>query len=118
MNYRATKIRLTCDERTVREWASYMLDNNDEVVLALRNEGVRHEMWFMGRDSSLFVIGVMDVDDAAASRAVAAKSRLNVDEVHRRFKRHWERGGLETLSIDPACIPSFGGCELLFEARS
>jgi hypothetical protein len=86
MNYRATKVRLTCDERTVREWTSYMLDHLDEVSLALRNEGVRHEMWFMGRDSSLFVIGVMDVDDIAASRAAAAKSELSVDEVHKRFK--------------------------------
>jgi hypothetical protein len=83
MNYQATKIRLTCDEGTVRAWSAYMLDHIDEVSLALRNESVRHEMWFMGRDPSLFVIGIMDVDDAAASQAIAARSWLGVDEVHK-----------------------------------
>lgn len=63
MNYRATKIGLTCGEPIVRAWASYMMEHLDEVVTALRNENVRHEMWLMGRDTSLYVIGVMDVDD-------------------------------------------------------
>lgn len=27
-----------------------MLDHLDDVSISLRNEGVRHEMWFMGRD--------------------------------------------------------------------
>lgn len=98
MNYRATKIRLTCDERTVREWASYMLDHLDEVSVALHNEGVRH--------------------DIAASRAAAAKSELSIDVAHRRFKRHWDRKSMETLRIDPTAIPHFEGCELLFEART
>jgi Family of unknown function (DUF6176) len=88
MNYRATKIRVTCDEEVVREWASHMLAHIDEVSLALRNEGARHEMWFMGKDSSLFIIGVMDVESLAASQAIAAKSQLSVDEIHRRFKDH------------------------------
>ncbi|GLS35047.1 hypothetical protein GCM10010869_06350 [Mesorhizobium tianshanense] len=108
---------MTCDEKTVREWTSYMRDHGDEVSLALRNEGVRHEMWFMGHDSSLFVIGVMDVDDIAASRAVAAKSELSVDEVHRRFKRSWDARSIEALCIDRASAPHFKECELLFEAR-
>jgi hypothetical protein len=118
MNYQATKIRLTCNERTIREWSAYMLDHIDEVSLALCNEGVRHEMWFMGRDTSLFLIGVMDVDDAAASRAIAARSQLGVDEAHRRFKRHWDKRSLQKLSIDRGRIPAFDDCELLFEARS
>ncbi|PSJ61559.1 DUF6176 family protein [Pseudaminobacter soli (ex Li et al. 2025)] len=117
MNYRATKIRVTCDEEVVREWASYMLAHIDEVSLALRNEGVRHEMWFMSRDSSLFIIGVMDVESLAASKAIAANSRLSVDERHRRFKDFWDRSSFETLPIDPAKAPSFEACELLLEAR-
>ncbi|WP_366511795.1 hypothetical protein, partial [Mesorhizobium sp.] len=74
-----------------------MRDHRDEVSLALCNEGVRHEMWFLRRDSSLFVIGVMDVDDIAASRAVTVKSQLSVDEVHRRFKRCWDPRSIETI---------------------
>ena len=118
MNYRATKIRVICDEETVREWAAYMRAHIDEASMALRNEGVRHEMWFMGRDPSLFVIGVMDVDDVAASRQVAVKSRLSVDEVHRGFKAFWDKDSLQTLAVDRTEVPRFEDCELLFEVRS
>jgi hypothetical protein len=34
-----------------------MLDHIEEVALSFRNEDVRHEMWFIGQDSSLFMIG-------------------------------------------------------------
>jgi hypothetical protein len=116
MNYLATKIRVTCDETTVRAWAAYMIEHLEEVSAALRNENVRHEMWFMGRDCSLFIVGVMDVDDHAASQAVAAKSGLSVDEVHKNFKAHWDKDSAERLSIDPARIPRLDDCEFLFEA--
>lgn len=118
MKYRATKIPILCDEKVVRQWADYMCDHLDEVSISLRNEGVRHEMWFMGKGSSLFLIGVMDVDDIAASRAVAAQSGLSVDDVHRRFKAHWDKRSIETLSIEPSGTPNFPECELLFEAWS
>lgn len=118
MNYRATKIGLTCDEPTVRAWANYMVEHLEEISVALRNENVRHEMWFMGRDASLYIIGVMDVDDHHASQEAAAISNLEVDAVHRNFKAFWDRGRIEVLSINPAVIPQFDECELLFEARS
>ena len=70
MNYRATKVPPVCGEGVVREWASYMIDHIDEASLALRNEGVRHEVWFLGRGSRLSVLGVMEVDDLAHSRPV------------------------------------------------
>ncbi|ESZ11016.1 DUF6176 family protein [Mesorhizobium sp. M0923] len=119
MNYEAKKIRLTCGENIVRKWAAFMLAHLDEVSSALRQEGVRHEMWFMGVDgTSLFIIGVMDVDDKAASVAVSEKSHLSVDNVHRQFKAHWDRSTIEDLKVDPLHAPTFGDCELLFEARA
>lgn len=118
MSYQATKIRLTCDELIVRAWASFMKEHLDEVSAALRSENVRHEMWFLGRDTSLYVIGVMDVDDHRASQKIAAYSRLKVDEVHREFKKFWDRGSVLRLSINPATAPDFEECELLFEAHS
>ncbi len=118
MNYRAMKIGLTCDEPIVRAWASFMKQHLDEVSAALRNENVRHEMWFMGRDAALYVIGVMDVDDHHASQRVSAKSCLQVDTVHREFKKFWDRDRAELLPINPAEPPHFNDCELLFEARS
>lgn len=119
MNYEARKIRLTCRENIVREWAMFMLAHLDEVSLALRQEGVRHEMWFMGTDdASLFVIGVMDVDDKAASVAVTEKSHLSVDIAHRQFKAHWDRSSIENLKVERFHAPTFPDCELLFEAHA
>ncbi|WP_152027249.1 DUF6176 family protein [Brucella pituitosa] len=119
MNYEAKKIRLTCGEKAVREWASFMLAHLNEVSSALQQEGVRHELWYIGSDDvSLFIIGVMDVDDKAASVAVSQKSQLSVDAIHRQFKVHWDRSSIEELKIERLRVPSFEGCELLFEARA
>ncbi|MCO5132653.1 MAG: DUF6176 family protein [Xanthobacteraceae bacterium] len=119
MNYQAKRIRLTCNETTVRDWAAFMLAHLDEMSVALRQEGVRHEMWFMGADEiSLYVIGVMDVDDKAASVAASEKSELSVDAVHRRFKAHWDRTRVEDIKVESRHPPTFDGCELLFEARA
>lgn len=112
------KIGLTCDEPRVRAWASFMKQHLDEVSEALRNENVRHEMWFMGRDAALYVIGVMDVDDHSGSQHVSAKSNLQVDAVHREFKKFWDKERVELVPIDPARPPQFKDCDLLFEAYS
>jgi hypothetical protein len=76
-------------------------------------------MWFMGADdTSLFVIGVMDVDDKAVSVADSEKSYLSVNAVHRQFKAHWDRSRIEYLKIDPLHTPDFDDCDLLFEASA
>lgn len=95
-----------------------MKEHPDEVSATLRNENVRHEMWFMSRDAALYVIGVMDVDDHRASQDVAARSNLGVDAVHREFKKFWDRERVELLPINPATPPQFNDCEFLFEAHS
>lgn len=112
------KIGLTCDESIVRAWAGFMKQHIDEVSAALRNENVRHEMWFMGKDADLYIIGVMDVEDHRASQQVAAKSSLDVDAVHREFKKFWDKEKAELLPINSAEPPNFDDCELLFEARN
>lgn len=116
-NYHATKIPLLCNEDTVRQWAGYMLQHLDEVASALRVEGVRHEMWLLGKDDALFVIGVMDVDEVTNAAVVPQKSRFGVDEVHKRFKAHWDSERAHRLAIDTTEEPTFPECELLFEAR-
>lgn len=75
-------------------------------------------MWFSGRDGEgLFVIGVMDVDDAPRSAQVANASTLSVDAVHREFKKHWDRARVSDLGVSPKAIPSLEDCTLLFEAH-
>jgi hypothetical protein len=119
MNYSARKIYLTCDEEPLLAWAAFMRGHLEEVVQSLRQERVRHEMWFSGRDQDgLFVIGVMDVDDHQTSAAVANASALEVDRVHREFKKHWDRARTCDLKIAPEEPPMFAGSTLLFEARS
>lgn len=118
MGYGAKKIYLTCDRTVVRGWSDYMTTHADEVSQSLAQEGVRHELWYLGEDAGgLFVIGVMDVDDAAAAARVAGSSTLSVDAVHREFKRSWDRTRVEELPIDPTREPSFAEHELLIDAR-
>ena len=118
MNYSAHKIPLTCDEPVVREWAAYMAAHADEVSQSLAQEGVRHELWVMGRDAEgLFLIGVTDVVDRKASWKAAQASTLSVDAVHRVFKQHWDRARNHDLPIDPACAPEFPDCETLIDAK-
>lgn len=118
MNYQAKKIFLTCSENTVREWAAFMNRHKNEVAQSLLQEGVRHEMWLMGRNQNqLYIIGVMDVDDRTASSKIAKQSMLSVDKVHREFKTHWDRSKMEDLKIDPLRPPNFAECELLIDVR-
>jgi len=117
MRYQATKIPVRCSRQTVQAWANYMITHADEVTSALRQEGVRHELWFLGQDdASLYVIGVMDVDDKAASVAISNRSTLSVDRVHRRFKKTWDRTAAQRVPADPLTVPEFPDCVLLFEA--
>ncbi|MEQ9448581.1 MAG: DUF6176 family protein [Rhodospirillaceae bacterium] len=118
MNYSARKIYLTCDERTLQEWASFMRAHMDDVAESLRQERVRHELWFSGKDSGgLFVIGVMDVDDQQDASNIAQDSISEVDLAHKEFKKHWDRTKSTALAISPTRAPTFEGCTLLFEAR-
>ena len=118
MNYSARKIYLTCDEHPLNEWAAFMRAHLDQVAESLRDEKVRHEMWFSGRDEGgLFVIGVMDVDDHQASNTVTTASTLEVDQVHRAFKKHWDRARAQDLDIAKTHAPIFEHCALLFEAK-
>lgn len=117
MSYRAVKIPLSCDEMRVRRWSDYMLMHMHEVFEALRQEGVRHEAWYLCRGEPLCVIGIMDVVDASLSRSVASNSTLSVDQVHRDFKRHWVRSGITMVPLDPANNQPVAACELHFEAR-
>jgi hypothetical protein len=118
MNYAARKIYLTCDRDTLNEWAAYMRDHIEEVALSLRNEGVRHEMWFSGEDrAGLYVVGVMDTDDQQTSARIAGMSCLEVDRVHREFKTHWDRSKIQELDIASDRAPTFDDCILLFDVE-
>jgi hypothetical protein len=100
MNYSAKKIYVTCGWKEVHEWAAYMQSHMDEVSQSLSQEQVRHEAWYAGQDDGgLYVIGVMDVDDQKASAAIAARSSLTIDQVHRHFKGHWDRSRIRDLQI-------------------
>lgn len=118
MAYRAVKIPLSCNLATVHRWADYMRAHMDEVAASLRQEGVRHEAWYLGTEQPLFVIGVMDVADMAKASQAAETSSLSVDQAHRDFKRHWIRAGITPVTYQPDADDPFPGYTLLFEARS
>lgn len=118
MRYRAKKIYLSCDEQTVHAWSSYIRAHIDEAVRSLEAENIRHEMWFLGRDTGgLFLIGAADADDHERAAAAFARSELSVDAVHRAFKENWDRGRSMKLAVDPEREPRFDNCELLLDIR-
>ena len=118
MNYSAKKIYVTCGRKEVGEWAAYMRAHAGEVRQSLCQELVRHEAWYLGEDKDgLYLIGVMDVDDQRASAAIAATSSLSIDQVHREFKRYWDRARVTRLNIPADQIPTFDTCKVLLDVR-
>ncbi len=116
---KAKKIYLTCNEAEVSAWAGYLNAHAGEVEQSLRQEGVRREMWFSGRDEGgLFVIGIMDADDAAHSARVAASSALSVDTVHRAFKTHWDRTRISDFELPSPFSGNLENCDCLMDASA
>ncbi|HVJ55559.1 MAG TPA: DUF6176 family protein [Aliidongia sp.] len=116
MNYSARKTYVTCDRPTIDRWSDYLNGHLDEGRLSLSQEGVRHELWWVGQDDGgLFLIGAMDLDDYEKALAVFRASTLSVDQVHREFMKHW--GPRVEIEIDRAAAPRFPDCELLIDLK-
>lgn len=118
MPYLAKKIPVSCDESTVFEWVAFMKANLTEVQTSLRQEGVLHEQWYLKREKDgLTLVGVMNVADSDVARKAANASVLEVDKVHRAFKKYWVKGKICDVDIDPDGPPNFTGHELLIDVR-
>ncbi|MEI9985958.1 MAG: DUF6176 family protein [Aliidongia sp.] len=116
MNYIARKRYVTCDRSAIDRWAAYLNEHLEEGAESLAQEGVRHEIWWAGKDDEgLFLVCAMDVDDIDRAWAVFNASTLSVDQVHREFMKHW--GRRVEIEIDRSKAPSFPEYELLIDAR-
>ncbi len=116
MRYRARKIYVSCDRAAIARWADYLNGHREESKQSLAQEGVRHEVWWLGQDADgLFLVAALDVEDPEKARAIFEASTLSVDRVHRDFMKHWDRR--IDLDIEGSSVPAFPDCELLIDLR-
>jgi hypothetical protein len=84
----------------VYEWKEYLNSHKEEVLQSLRQEGVFIESVFLDRQGDEgYLIYYMKFRDQEKAKAAFAKSDLNIDKYHARFKKEvWaDRKELELL---------------------
>jgi len=67
----------------VREWAAELNARRDEVLVTLRDEGVRVESVFLDGETLIYYL---KADSLEQAREVYARSTHAIDAYHRRFK--------------------------------
>ena len=117
MNYRAAKIPVSCDETVIRQWVHDLTICPQTLKTALQREGVRHEVWYLGREHGKpFLIGVMDCDNHERAVQIFLESEHDIDRIHRAFTTHWLMDDIEQLDVSPQHEPRYPQYEKLFEA--
>lgn len=87
------KIKLTSGSSDrVKEWANELNRRADEVLAALRCEGVSLEAAFLDSQADgEYLIYVMRANDFGRARATARRSTASIDAYHEAFKKTcWE----------------------------
>ncbi len=94
-NYELTKVKLKVNSKQqLIIWSEYLNNNIDEVVLSLKNEGVKIECWFYEElDNDIWIYCFWAPGNSQNAKLIAKNSKLLVDDVHRKFKLEcWEKG--------------------------
>lgn len=86
----------------VKEWAGFILDNREEAILTLENEGVTIEsFFFVTIESKDYLIGYMRAKSMAQAREAVKHSLSQVDAYHQQFKKDtWVGGITAELMLD------------------
>jgi len=94
VHYQAAVIRLREGSATaVVDWASALQTRHAEAIESIRAEGVFAESWFrteLAGQPHLFAVMVCQTSEAVSRDEPS--SELEVDRIHREFKRYWDRG--------------------------
>ena len=76
----------------VDAWQAELNARKDEAIETLKAEGVLVESWFYleleGKD---YLLAYMRAENIQKAQAVAKKSRLPIDQVHKQFKSNWAK---------------------------
>ncbi|MDD0843974.1 DUF6176 family protein [Pseudomonas sp. Gutcm_11s] len=108
MDAKAVLIRLKPDTATlVADWREQILRLKEQAIESIRNEGIAVESWFQVQlAGEHYLLAYIRSGDIARAEAIGAQSTLEVDAVHRQFKRDtWDHNSM---------IP----CELLVDLQA
>jgi len=91
----------------VKEWAEFILDNREEALLTLENEGVTIEsFFFVTIESKDYLIGYMRAKSMAHAQEAVKHSLSKVDAYHQQFKKDtWVDGSTAELMFDLSRVP-------------
>jgi Family of unknown function (DUF6176) len=94
-NYELIKVKLKANsEQQLISWGEYLNKNIDEVILSLKNEGVKIECWFYEElDSDIWLYCFWAPYNSENAKLISKNSKLLVDEIHKKFKSNcWDKG--------------------------
>ncbi len=75
------------------KWKSYLQSNIEEALESIKNEGIEIESWFhLELDCKNYLLTYTRCEDFERSQNITAQSTLNIDQVHKTFKKCWGRG--------------------------
>jgi hypothetical protein len=91
----------------VKEWAKFILDNREEALSTLENEGVTIEsFFFLTLESKDYLIGYMRAKSMEHAHEAVRHSLSKVDAYHQQFKRDtWVGGSTAELMFDLSRVP-------------
>lgn len=95
------ELKPNCKQR-VREWASFILSNQEEAVDTLINEAVTLETFFLIEiESKDFLIGYMRAKSIRQANKAVIESLSEIDAYHQQFKKDtWAKGVDSELLFD------------------
>jgi hypothetical protein len=92
----------------VKEWAKFILDNREEALATLENEGVTIEsFFFLTLESKDYLIGYMRAKSMERAHEAVKHSLSQVDAYHQQFKKDtWVGGATAELMFDLSRVQS------------
>ena len=92
----------------VKEWVSYLKDNEGEALQSLENEGVTVENFFLfAIEEKDYLIGYMRAKSMEAASKAVKESLLKIDAYHQQFKKDtWKEIFKTELVVNLSRIPS------------
>src|SRR5690606_38620809 len=86
----------------VKAWAEFILDNRDDAIATLENEGVTIESFFLLKiESKDYLVGYMRAKSMERAHEVVKHSLSKVDAYHQQFKNGtWAKGIKSELMFD------------------
>lgn len=85
----------------VEVWQREIQQRKAEAIQTLQAEGVTVESWFrLELNGDHYLLAYMRAKDLAHAQQVARNSTLEIDQVHRQFKKHWAQVIPAQLLVD------------------